>query len=143
MLNGYNMELIKELFRKFNISQDSEIILVRKALRELCEKLGFSSLRRTRLVTAFSEISRNMIYHGGGGEIQIHTVSDGERQGILIEFKDNGPGIEDIEKAMEEGFSTVGSLGVGLPGARRLVDDFQIKSQKNVGTEVTLILWKE
>lgn len=109
---------------------------------EWAERLGFSSLERTKLVTATSELARNMLVHGRGGEMTLSELSDGNRQGLQLQFEDTGPGILDIPQAMTDGFSTGGSLGLGLGGARRLVNEFELWSEPARGTRIMVRQWK-
>ncbi|MEO5830266.1 MAG: anti-sigma regulatory factor [Rhodanobacter sp.] len=114
----------------------------RRQVLEWAERLGFSSLERTKLVTATSELARNMLVHGRGGEMTLSELSDGNRQGLQLQFEDTGPGILDIPQAMTDGFSTGGSLGLGLGGARRLVNEFELWSEPARGTRIMVRQWK-
>lgn len=105
-------------------------------------QLEFSALERTKLVTAASELGRNTLVHGLGGTMVISQVRPGARVGLQLQFEDSGPGIADIEQAMTDGFSTAKSLGLGLGGARRLVNEFEISSQPGTGTRITVRQWK-
>lgn len=116
--------------------------LARKAVQDLATKLAFSVLDRTKFVTAASELARNTFVHGGGGEVTLTEVTRDGRSGIRLVFEDKGPGIADIEQALEDGFSTAKSLGLGLGGARRLVHEFEITSAIGVGTKITVTQWK-
>src|SRR6185295_70785 len=97
---------------------------------------------QTKIVTAASELARNTIIHGGGGQATIELVSDGIRRGIRLVFEDHGPGIADLEQAMKDGFSTGGGLGLGLSGAKRLANEFSISSTPGVGTRVVITRWR-
>lgn len=123
------------------IRNDEDVILVRQKVRNLAREMGFGLLDQTRIVTATSELGRNIVVHAKEGKVTISRVESESRKGLKIVFKDEGPGISDIKRAMEEGFSTVGSLGLGLSGARRLVDNFEIDSIPGEGTTVTIIKW--
>ena len=101
-----------------------------------------TALERARMVTAASELARNTVRHGKGGILSLEIVRSGARDGLRLTFEDRGPGIPDIDRALEDGFSTGGSLGLGLPGARRLVDEFSLTSTVGVGTVVTIVSWK-
>lgn len=123
------------------IVRESDIVIARQKGRELAAAMGFSSTDQTLLATAISEVARNIICHAGRGEVALSVIEEGGRRGILVVARDQGPGIADLELAMRDGYSTGNSLGVGLPGARRLVDDFDLASALGVGTTVTLKKW--
>lgn len=122
------------------IECDEDVIVARQKIRLLAKEMGFSTLDETRLVTAVSELARNIVVHAVEGTVNASTV-DGGRSGVKVVFEDHGPGIPDVERAMEEGFSTVGSLGLGLQGAKRLVDEFRIESTPGNGTTIEIIKW--
>jgi serine/threonine-protein kinase RsbT len=124
------------------IKTEIDVVLVRQAVRKAAIAQTFSLVEQTKLVTAASEIARNTLDYGGGGEAIIDTLSDGMRRGVRISFIDHGPGIPDIEQALRDGFTTGGGLGHGLGGAKRLVGSFDIVSQVGVGTTVTIARWK-
>jgi serine/threonine-protein kinase RsbT len=105
-------------------------------------ELGFSLVDQTKVVTAASELARNTILHGGGGQAVVEAVSDGIRRGIRLTFEDQGPGIANIEQAMKDGFTTAGGLGLGLSGAKRLSSEFSITSAPGRGTRVVITRWK-
>ena len=119
-----------------------DIVIVRQAVRARAVELGFGLVDQTKLVTAASEIARNTVIYGGGGWAQLELVQSGGRKGLQIVFQDNGPGIADIDKAMQDGFTTGSGLGLGLGGARRLVNEFEITSTPGSGTRVALRRWK-
>jgi serine/threonine-protein kinase RsbT len=119
-----------------------DIVGLRQAVRQVAVEFGFSLVDQTKLVTAASELARNAIEHGGGGIATIAPLVDGVRRGVKLVFTDEGPGIPDIDKAMTDGFSTGGGLGLGLGGARRLSNDFSIVSGPGRGTSVTIVRWK-
>ena len=123
------------------IERESDIISARQKGRELAAAIGFSSTEQTLIATAISEVARNIISYAGRGEIRLSNIDKGSRRGILVIARDQGPGIADIELAMRDGYSTGNSLGVGLPGARRLVDEFELTSTLGSGTTVTLKKW--
>jgi serine/threonine-protein kinase RsbT len=123
------------------IERELDIVKARQRGRELAAAMGFSSTDQTLLATAISEVARNIVSYAGCGEIVIGGVVDGLRRGIMVVARDQGPGIENTELAMRDGYSTGNSLGVGLPGARRLVDDFELLSTPGVGTTITLKKW--
>ncbi len=105
-------------------------------------RMQFSTVERTKFVTAASELGRNALVHGGGGVMVIAELQRDGRTGLRLEFQDQGPGIPDIERAMTDGFTTAKSMGLGLGGARRLANEFIIESQAGQGTKVTIIQWK-
>ena len=115
---------------------------VRQAVRERAIALGFGLVDQTKIVTAASELARNTLLHGGGGHAEITELRAGARSGLQLAFADQGPGIEDIEKAMQDGFTTGTGLGLGLGGARRLVNEFRIESVPGKGTRVTIVRWR-
>jgi len=124
------------------ISSTDDIVQVRHAVREMVVQLGFSLVDQTKLVTAASELSRNAATHGGGGTVSLEVLRDDRRTGLRLIFTDQGPGIPDIELAMKDGYTTGGGLGIGLGGARRLVNEFEIDSRPGEGTRVSIIRWK-
>jgi serine/threonine-protein kinase RsbT len=111
-------------------------------VREHAVALGFSLVDQTKLVTAASELGRNILNYGGGGEMRLARLADGHRAGLRLEFVDQGPGIPDIELAMKDGYTTGGGMGLGLGGAKRLSNEFQIVSNVGAGTKVTITRWK-
>jgi serine/threonine-protein kinase RsbT len=119
-----------------------DVVRVRQAVRAEAIRIGLSLVDQTRIITAASEIARNAIDYGGGGVVQIEVVSSGTRKGIRLTFTDQGPGIPDIAKALEDGYTTGGGLGLGLSGAKRLSSEFEIRSAPGSGTTVILIRWK-
>jgi len=123
------------------IRSDADVVLARAQGRLLAAELGFSSTDATVIATAVSEVARNIVQHAGRGELQFDTVRDRDRVGIRITARDNGPGISDIDEALRPGYSTASSLGLGLPGAKRLMDEFEIHSELGQGTQVTMTKW--
>jgi serine/threonine-protein kinase RsbT len=119
-----------------------DIIKARQLVRECAIFQGLSLVDQTKLVTAASELARNTLIHGGGGEMRLQALNDGARRGVKATFMDAGPGIADIELAMRDGYTTRGGLGLGLSGSKRLVDEFQIESQPGKGTTVSIVRWK-
>jgi len=109
---------------------------------EWCTKLAFPPVDRTKFVTAASELGRNVLVHGKGGSMTIDELLSNGRSGLRLVFQDQGPGIVDIEQAMTDGFSTARSMGLGLGGAKRLVNEFTLASEPGMGTTVTVIQWK-
>jgi len=125
------------------INSDQDIVAARQRGRALAGELGFSTTDSTLIATAISELARNIVSYARKGEITLKTIHGSSRHGILVVASDDGPGIPDVLQAMRDGFSTSGSLGLGLPGVRRLMDEFQITSQPGRGTTVTVKKWKQ
>src|SRR4051812_165048 len=115
---------------------------MRQAVRELAVQLGFGLVDQTKLVTAASELARNTILYGGGGEVTVEILTQEERRGICLTFSDRGPGIPNLELALKDGYTTGSGLGLGLGGAKRLSNEFNIVSQPGVGTRVTIKRWR-
>ena len=115
---------------------------MRQMVRERAIALKFSLVDQTKIVTAASEIGRNTIIYGGGGEVEIAEVQDGGRMGLRLVFSDDGPGIENIDQALQDGFTSGNGLGLGLGGARRLSNEFAVESEQGKGTRVTLVRWR-
>ncbi len=118
---------------------DEDVILARQKIRAMAQDIGFSMLDQTRIVTAASELARNIVVHAGEGKVLVEAL--GPRPGIRIVFADQGPGIVNVERALQGGNSTVGSMGLGLSGSKRLMDEFAIDSGKESGTTVTVVKW--
>jgi serine/threonine-protein kinase RsbT len=123
------------------ITAEDDVVVVRRKVRELAEDCGFDSFATAALSTATSELTRNVWVHGGGGQAHIQVLEDGGRMGIRVAFADNGPGISNVERALAGGFSTARSLGLGLSGSRRLVDEFLLDTREGEGTCVTITKW--
>jgi serine/threonine-protein kinase RsbT len=124
------------------LSTSEHVVTVRQAVRQRAVEIGFSLVEQTKIVTAASELARNTIQHGGGGQATIEVLSDGSRRGLRLVFEDKGPGIADITLAMKDGYSTAGGLGLGLSGAKRLSNEFGISSTPGSGTRVVITRWK-
>ncbi len=124
------------------VADEAGIVSARRLARDHAVRLGFSLVNQTKLVTAVSELARNMVVYAGGGIVRIEEIASGMRRGLRITFQDSGPGIQDIELAMRDGYTTGGGLGQGLPGSKRLVSEFTINSRVGVGTTVTITHWK-
>jgi len=124
------------------IEKEQDVVPFRNRVKEYAVKIGMSQVNQTKLITAASELVRNMLKYGGGGITLIEVISEGRNTGIKLIFQDKGPGIKDITLAMKDGYSTTKSLGLGLPGTKRLVNEFDIKSKVGEGTTVTIIKWK-
>lgn len=122
------------------ITSSEGIVIARQKVRELAKNIGFGAVDQTRMATAVSELARNIHQFAGKGTVTILNLK-GERKGIKIVCEDNGPGIADVELAMSDGYSTIESLGLGLPGAKRLMDEFEIESKPGKGTKVTITKW--
>ncbi len=124
------------------IRTQEDIVKVRQATRENAVAQGFSLVDQTKLVTAASELARNTLEYGGGGEVEIVRLSEPPRRGVRLVFTDKGPGIADVEQALRDGFTTGGGLGLGLSGAKRLSNEFSIVSTVGEGTQVTIARWR-
>ena len=124
------------------IRADIDVVVARQKIRGLVSDLGFSGSELTLIATAISEVARNIVSYAGSGEIVMRVVQRGQRRGITVVARDKGPGIADIERAMEDGFSTSRGLGLGLPGSKRLMDEFELVSEVGRGTEITMTKWE-
>lgn len=120
----------------------AEVVNVRHVVRRAAVDLAFSLVEQTKIVTAASELARNMVDYGGGGDLTVELLSDGLRKGVRLIFEDQGPGIPDIQQALRDGFTTGKGLGLGLGGAKRLSNEFQIDSAPGRGTRITIVRWK-
>lgn len=125
-----------------NIAREVDLVLFRNRVREFAVKINMSLVNQTKLITAGSEIVRNMLKYAGGGKAIIEIMSKGGNTGVQLTFIDEGPGIKDINQAMQDGFSTGRSLGLGLPGTKRLVNEFNITSEIGKGTTICILKWK-
>lgn len=124
-----------------SICTEKDIVKARQEGRDLAKKVGFGVVDQARITTAVSELARNIYVHAKNGKIVIEVIDEGEKRGLKIIAIDHGPGIKDIRAALEDGYSTSGGLGVGLPGVKRLMDEFFIDSKVNEGTEIVVIKW--
>jgi serine/threonine-protein kinase RsbT len=124
------------------IATDDDIVRVRQRVRDWAVSLGFSLVDQTKLVTAASELARNTLDYGGGGTVRVDVLENEARRGVRLVFEDQGPGIPNVAEAMKDGFTTGSGLGLGLGGARRLVNEFAIESAPGQGTRVTIARWK-
>ena len=124
------------------IQKDSDVVPYRNRVKEYAVKIGMSLVNQTKLITGASELVRNMLKYGGGGDALIEVITRGRNTGIRLVFKDQGPGIPDLQKAMTDGFSTGRSMGLGLPGTKRLMNEFDIQTELGKGTTVTIVKWK-
>lgn len=120
----------------------ADVVSVRQAVRSWSVDAGFSLVEQTKMVTAASELARNTVDYGGGGTVRLDLIVDGSRRGLRVAFEDHGPGIPDIEKALTDRYTTGTGLGLGLGGARRLVNEFDISSRVGEGTRVVITRWK-
>ena len=125
-----------------SIQRETDVVYFRNKAKEYAVKIGMSMVGQTKLITAASELVRNMLRYANGGEAILEIVIQNNVKGVRLTFADKGPGIKDIKQAMQDGFSTGRSLGLGLPGAKRLSNEFNIKSEEGKGTTVTIIRWK-
>ena len=127
---------------RVDIGADEDLVPARAQARAMAERLGFSRTDATLIATAISEIARNIVVHVGQGEIELRPVEEESRSGLVVIARDDGPGIRDVEAVLRDGYAGQGGLGLGLPGARRLMDDFDITSQPGRGTTVTMTKWR-
>ncbi|MFE5919366.1 anti-sigma regulatory factor [Streptomyces sp. NPDC002285] len=123
------------------IHSDLDLVRVRQHVRQMTAQLGFGLVEQTKLVTAASELARNALVHGGGGQMECTEVTNGAIQGLRLVFSDEGPGIADLDQALGDGYTSGGGLGMGLGGSRRLVHEFSIDSSRGSGTTVTVTSW--
>jgi serine/threonine-protein kinase RsbT len=124
------------------VRSEQHIVLVRQAVRKLTQELGFSLVDQTKMVTAASELARNTLIYGGGGSLLWELVIEGARKGLRLTFSDTGPGIADVSLALKDGWTSGSGLGMGLSGAKRLVNEFEIESAPGKGTRVMIARWK-
>ena len=126
---------------RIEVTTDQDVVRVRQLVRTVAVAVKLSLVDQTKVVTAASELARNTLVYGGGGTVQVDRVDNGRRSGVQIVFADQGPGIADLDLALTDGYTTGGGLGLGLPGARRLVDEVDIQTAPGEGTTVTLVKW--
>jgi serine/threonine-protein kinase RsbT len=124
------------------IASEADIVASRHIVRGLTQQLKLSLVDQTKMITAASELSRNTLRHGGGGHMRWELVEEGVRRGLRLHFEDKGPGISDIRLALTDGWTSGGGMGLGLPGSKRLVNDFEIASSPGEGTRVSITKWK-
>ena len=134
------MQILKT--ESITVQGSEEVVRVRHLVRKHAVDIGFSLVEQTKIVTAASELARNMVDYGGGGTLILEAIEDGARKGLRLIFQDEGPGIPDVEQALRDGFTTGNGMGLGLGGARRLSNQFEIKSAPGEGTRVTIARWK-
>lgn len=125
------------------IRTTEDIVKVRKVVRIKAAEIGLGLVDQTKIVTAASELARNTLDYGGGGEMSVSLVAESGRKGLRLTFRDEGPGIADLEQALRDGFTSGGGLGLGLGGAKRLCNEFHIESAPGKGTRVTIARWKQ
>jgi serine/threonine-protein kinase RsbT len=126
---------------RMEVTSDQDVVRVRQLVRTVAVSVKLSLVDQTKLVTAASELARNTLVYGGGGTVEVDRVENGRRPGIRIVFTDQGPGIPDVDLALTDGYTTGAGLGLGLSGARRLVDEFDIKTGAGQGTSITVTKW--
>ncbi len=124
------------------VRSSTDIVLIRQAVRNWTAELGFSLVDQTKMITAASELVRNSLNYGGGGTVLFESLQEGNRRGLRLTFEDHGPGIPDIALAMNDGYTTGHGMGLGLGGAKRLVNEFDIRSQVGEGTRIMIVRWK-
>ena len=134
------MAVVKD--ETLSIKSSEDVVRVRQVARELATVQGLSLVDQTKIVTAASELARNTLDHGGGGTVKLEAINSEARRGLRLTFEDRGPGIPDIELALKDGYTTGGGLGLGLSGAKRLSNEFEIFSRVGEGTRVTITRWK-
>ena len=127
---------------EIRIDREDDVLVVRRKVKTIAQERKFDTFASAAITTATSELTRNAWVHGGGGVAIVEEITEGTRVGIRITFQDNGPGIEDMERALRGGYSTARSMGLGLSGSRRLVDEFEIESEAGKGTTVRIAKWK-
>ena len=133
--------MVPEPEERIAIESDNDVVTARQRARELAARVDLTSTDQTLLATAISEVARNITTYATRGEVLLSIVRDGSREGIRVVARDQGPGIADLDLAMQDGYTSGGGLGLGLPGARRLVDEFDIETGPAAGTTVTLVKW--
>jgi len=131
-----------EALEEVALKTGEDVVRLRKSVRERAVAVGFNLVEQTKIITAASELGRNTIQYGGGGKARIVLVTNGSRRGLRLEFVDQGPGIADLTLALTDGYTTGGGLGLGLSGAKRLSDEFEIDSAPGRGTQVAIVRWK-
>ena len=125
------------------LQTEDDIAMVRSSVKRVVALLNFSLVNQTKIITAASELARNTIEHGKGGNAIIQVIDEAEKTGVRIIFADNGPGIADKDRALEDGYTSGKGMGLGLGGARRLMDQFSLESEVGVGTKVSITKWQE
>jgi serine/threonine-protein kinase RsbT len=128
--------------RRQDIAGDDDVVRVRQLVRTTAVEMKLTLVDQTKVVTAASELARNTLIHGGGGYAEVQRVTNGRRLGVRLMFADTGPGIPDVERAFTDGYTTAGGLGLGLSGARRLMDEFDLRTEVGQGTVITTVKWE-
>ena len=128
--------------QSFPIQSDLDVVAARIGVRDWAKNIGLTVLDLTKVVTAASELARNALIHGGGGTMQLQVVTQGGRKGLRATFSDRGPGIPELDLAMQDGYTSGGGMGIGLPGAKRLVNEFALATEPGGGTSVTILRWQ-
>ena len=126
---------------RLTVASDQDVVRVRQLVRTFAVDVKLSLVDQTKLVTAASELARNTLVYGGGGSVEVERITNGRRNGIKIVFADEGPGIVDVDLALTDGYTTGGGLGLGLSGARRLVDEFELDTAVGQGTKISIVKW--
>ena len=121
---------------------EADIVMCRQTVRKLAQEMKFSLVDQTKMITAASELSRNTLVHGGGGRMRWEFVERNGKRGLQLHFEDEGPGIKDMNLALTDGWTSGGGMGLGLPGSKRLVNDFEVHSEPGLGTRVSITRWK-
>lgn len=124
------------------VTTEADVVVVRQAVRRHAVDIKLSLVDQTKIVTAASELARNLLIYGGGGEVDIEVIQNGSRTGLQILFADTGPGIPDIDLALKDGYTSGSGMGLGLGGAKRLVNEFELVSKPGEGTQITIRRWK-
>jgi serine/threonine-protein kinase RsbT len=127
---------------RLEIRSSDDVVKIRQQTRVMAVAAGLSLVDQTKIITAASELARNTLDYGGGGEVRMEVVEENTRRGVRLVFEDQGPGIPDIEQALKDGFTSGSGLGLGLGGARRLSNEFAIESKPGIGTKITIARWK-
>jgi len=130
-----------EVVERVAVASDADVVRVRQVVRTVASTAGLSLVDQTKLITAASELARNTLIHGKGGEATVHLVGDGRRRGVQVCFVDEGPGIADVDLALQDGWTSGTGLGLGLSGSRRLVDSFTLEAEAGRGTSVRIVKW--
>ena len=125
-----------------SVRGEQDIVTVRQRVRQMAVSLKLSLVDQTKMVTAASELARNLWIYGGGGEVTLTEVDKGTRRGLRVDFTDKGPGISDVDQALRDGYTSGGGMGLGLGGAKRLVNEFEIQTEPGKGTRVSIVRWK-
>lgn len=127
---------------ELRVTRQEDVVAVRQRARSLAVEIGLTIIDQTKIVTAASELARNTVIHGGGGKVTLEILKETSKQGLRLTFEDSGPGIPDVQLAMQDGYTSAGGLGLGLGGSKRLCNDFSIESKVGLGTRVTIARWK-